>query len=151
MQRGRPSSFTPELAAQICELIEDGKTIREIEQMDGMPAWPTIRHWIRTKEDFHTQYARAYELSALSLENQMLEIAKSAHDKDSAAAARVQVDALKWMAGKRNPKAYGDRINMEVTGKLSLEAIVGQAYTAIEGKVSAPTIEGKAEEQDENG
>ena len=37
--------------------------------------------------------------------------------KLDANAARVAIDALKWSAGKRAPRKYGDKLMQELTGK----------------------------------
>ena len=39
---GRPSTYTAELAAQVCTHIADGKSLRVIAAMEGMPAQSTI-------------------------------------------------------------------------------------------------------------
>lgn len=113
---GRPSSYTPETGAEICRLIEEGGTIRSICGQDGFPDWTTVRRWLRDNEDFRTQYAHAREVSADALEMELMETAESAVDRDSAAAARVKVDALKWIMSKRAPKVYGDKVTQEHTG-----------------------------------
>ena len=46
---------------------------------------------------------------------------------DSAPADRVKIDALKWIAGRRAPKRYGERVQQEITGAdggpLAIQAI----------------------------
>jgi terminase small subunit-like protein len=114
---GRPSTFTPELATTICIMIEDGKTIDQIQATAGMPAWETIRRWLRTKPTFQALYARAHEASALTLEHEAITVARSAKDSDSAACARVMVDTIKWAAAHRNPKVYGQRLATQMLDK----------------------------------
>ena len=55
-----------------------------------------------------------------------------ATDKDTAAAVRVQVDAMKWAAAKRNPRIYGERIDVNHEGKITLEGLVKETYKTIE-------------------
>lgn len=112
MRAGRPSSYTTETAEAICKRLEEGETIKAICASDGMPDWETVRRWLRNREDFRAQYARAREISAEALEMEIIEVSRKAFDKDSAAAARVQVDALKWIAAKRAPKVYGDKLDV---------------------------------------
>ncbi len=109
---GRPSSFTPEVAVAICEMIEGGSTIREITAQKGMPAWETIRRWLREHEAFQARYAHAREVSAAALEERLFAEAATAVDSDSASAARVRIDAIKWVMSKRAPKVYGDKVQL---------------------------------------
>lgn len=88
--------------------------------MDGMPSRETIRRWIRDKEDFRANYARACEEEADNQFDDMQEIiqAKLPDDPDEAKIElqkrRLQVDTLKWQLSKRQPKKYGDKI--EISG-----------------------------------
>lgn len=56
---GRPSTYTPELAERICDLIREGKSERQICKMPGMPDAVTLRRWKDTNPEFCTQSARA--------------------------------------------------------------------------------------------
>jgi hypothetical protein len=105
-------------------MIEEGATVREIEATEGMPSWPTLRRWLRNNEEFRTQYAHAREASAEALELRMMDEAQTATDRDSAAAARVRVDTLKWIAAKRNPKVYGDKMQHDVAHSGTVKFVV---------------------------
>lgn len=115
---GRPALYTPELARKVLKAIEDGDTIRDINATEGLPNWDTIRNWLREVPDFSTQYARAYELSAFSLENEALDAVRDATDSESATVARAKLDGIKWATGKRNPKVYGDKVQHDVSGEI---------------------------------
>jgi len=110
---GRPSSFTPDVAAKICELVEAGETIRQITSREGMPAsWSTISRWLRERDDFRIQYTHARETSAAVFEERILTEADAA-TPETAQVARVRVDALKWVMSKRAPKVYGDKLSLD--------------------------------------
>lgn len=96
-------------------LLEEGKTLREISEVEGMPSWPGLRKFIRQDPERVTQYAHARETGAEALEAEMLLAARTASPED-AAARRLQVDALKWVMSKRAPKVYGDKITQAHTG-----------------------------------
>lgn len=121
---GRPSSFTQEVADAICEAIEGGSTIREICAREGMPAWPTIRRWLRADESFRTRYAHAREASAEVFEDMMLTAAQTA-TAENFQVARVQVDTLKWVMSKRAPKVYGDKQQIEAKVDATINVITG--------------------------
>ncbi len=46
----------------------------------------------------------------------IVEVAEQATDRDSAQAARVKVDAYKWVASKLHPQRYGDQLNLNLAG-----------------------------------
>ncbi len=114
---GRPSSFKSEQAFEICTRIFLGETIRQICESPDMPDRRTVYRWLEANEDFRHQYARAREESAHVAADGVTEIGKMVIDGEIPPdAARVAIDALKWAAGKRKPKVYGDRIVQEHTG-----------------------------------
>ena len=111
----RPSSYTKETGDEICQRIENGETIRQICADKDMPAWNTIRTWLQQFEAFQAQYARARENSAHASADLIQELADRARNGDlEPNAARVAIDAHKWLAGKRKPKVYGDRQIVDV-------------------------------------
>lgn len=124
---GRPSHFTQNLADLICERICDGESLRSICSNESMPGRTTVFRWLAEIEDFRNQYARAREIQADTLFEEILEIAddstrdtitKEGRDGESYETAnsewinrsRLRVDARKWMASKLAPKKYGERI-----------------------------------------
>lgn len=61
------------------------------------------------------QYARARARQAEHYASEIIEIADTAED---AQLARLQVDARKWVASKLLPKVYGDKQEIEHSGKI---------------------------------
>jgi hypothetical protein len=125
---GRPSSFTREIADEICERLAEGESLRSICRSDGMPVQATVFRWLSIDEAFLKQYARAREAQADRLADEILDIADdSSHDTESTehgdrpnnewiARSRLRVDARKWLASKMAPKKYGDKVTQEITG-----------------------------------
>lgn len=116
MPAGRPSDYSEELAAEICELIIEGNSLRTIASLPDMPAVSTLWRWVSDNKQFQDHYARAKELQAEGLVDEMVQIADSAVDSDSAACARVRVDTRKWAASKLRPKKYGELVKHEHGG-----------------------------------
>jgi hypothetical protein len=112
---GRPSDYTTEIALRVCEEVIGGKTIRQICSEDWAPAWSTMQGWLSRYEDFATQYARAREISADHFEAELIEEARSS-TPETAAADRLRVDTLKWVAARRAPKKYGEKVTQELSG-----------------------------------
>lgn len=81
-----------------------------------MPAPATIWVWLTKHPDFQEQYTRAREAQAEFLADEIVEIADSAVDSDSSQAARVRIDARKWVAAKLRPKKYGELVKHEHGG-----------------------------------
>ena len=121
---GRPSIYNPELAAQICEHIAQGKSLRTIAEMEGMPHQATIMAWLDgSHPDFSEQYARAREAQADKLAEETLLIAdESSQDTyvdadgnvktntEAIQRSKLRVDTRKWLASKMAPKKYGDKM-----------------------------------------
>jgi hypothetical protein len=127
---GRPSSFTDEIADEICSRLADAQSLRSICLIDGMPDQTTVYRWLRdpTREAFRQQYAQAREAQADALFDEMLDIAddasndwmeRSGEDKrgpgwdlngEHVQRTRLRLDTRKWMASKLLPKKYGDKL-----------------------------------------
>lgn len=146
------SIYTTEKAAEICHLmvtmdpvLKRPLSVREICRRDDMPHRDTVYSWLLKHKDFAEMYGRAQDLRADQMFDDCLDIADdSSNDrmeqtnedgeteivpnKEFIARARLRIDTRKWMAGKMNPKKYGDRvINNHVgadDGPVKLEATV---------------------------
>ncbi len=130
-QRGRPSlPYDPETAERLCEKITEGHGIRELADTDEFPSWPTLRKWLANETDFAIRYARARSASAEALELRALQVAadKSRDPHQS----RVEVDTLKWAASKRNPRVYGDKIDLSISGTLQIASSLDTARLSLE-------------------
>ena len=132
---GRPSTFTQDLADRICAELAEGRSMRSVLRDDGMPSMTTVFRWLRENETFQQQYARAKEEAADSLADEIVDIADERDGKaimaegeevavvfDSTAVARnrLRIDARKWIAAKLKPKKYGDKLDLEHSGKVDL-------------------------------
>lgn len=97
----------------ICERVANGETLRQIARIYGVdPA--SILNWVTADERSTQQYARARDAAADLFESEIIEAAMMVNS-DSAAADRVKIDALKWVAARRCPKKYGERVQQEIT------------------------------------
>lgn len=123
MGAGRPTLYTPELAAEICAHIADGKSMRTICRQDHMPALSSIFLWISTNPEFSEQYAKARDMQADAMAEDMLDIADTPPkmgergiDSADVADKRLRIDTRKWIASKLKPKKYGDKVEQTVQG-----------------------------------
>jgi hypothetical protein len=105
-----PEGYGQDTIDTICEMLADGKSLRAICREEGMPSTSTVCKWLAKNEAFAEQYARARELQADALFDDILDIAdKGLIALDAAEDRRIQIDARKWMAGKLKGK-YSDKV-----------------------------------------
>jgi hypothetical protein len=101
--------------AEIIRLFEEGGTYRSVAATLGIHP-ENIRQMIRDPKRalFYAHYVRAREEQANAYADEIVDITKEAGIDP--ATARMRIDALKWIAGKRKPKVYGDKLTNEHTG-----------------------------------
>ena len=109
--------------------IEEGASLRSILRREDMPGRTVFFEWLNDSEDKANQYARACEVRADAIFEDILEIADETSrdkkytesgeviDSEYVARSRIKIDARKWMLGKMNPKKYGDKIDMTSGGE----------------------------------
>ena len=114
---GRPSSYTPEIADAICERVAMGESLASVCLSLGI-GYAKVMHWQKEKPEFGENYARACEDRADWHADEILAIA----DDESLPpdARRVKIDARKWSAGKMKPKRYGEKVQTEHSGMLTV-------------------------------
>ena len=110
---GAFSKYTDELADQIADLISDGNSMRQIAKMNGMPDKATLFRWMADNPAFATKCARARELQADFMDDEIMEVVNETRRGTlDPAAARVVLSGLQWRASKLAPKKYGERIEL---------------------------------------
>lgn len=120
---GRPTTYTDEIANEICERIMNGESLRTITKDDDMPERKTIHNWLSVNEEFLHQYKEARDIQADTYTDEMEDIARD--PTIDVQRARLIVDTRKWVASKLKPKKYGDKLDLDanLTGKLTIETI----------------------------
>ena len=94
----------------------------------------TFWDWIDKDEEKVKQYTRACEARADFMADEILDIADSSEgdlylddngdtkiDGNTVQRARTQIDARKWLMSKMAPKKYGDKLDIEQSGSLTLQ------------------------------
>lgn len=130
-ETGRPSTFTTVRAAEICDWIASGKSLRSYCEQEGTPQRRTVMKWLSENEGFRAQYAQAREDQAESYADKIVDIADNMDIPPEH--KRLMIDARKWTASKLLPKKYGDKQTTEVTGAN------GGPLTIVVNKVSKPS------------
>jgi hypothetical protein len=76
------------------------------------------------------QWQAARQQSADAYADQVLEVAYN--DKLDSGNARVRMDALRWLAAKRNPSYYNDKAQLDVNVRtIDLTRIIGDAQARL--------------------
>lgn len=113
----RRTVWTPQRRAEVwpnlLQHIAEGGSLEAWCKPDGRPSYNTVYEWIRQDEALSQEYARARELQGDSYADRVAEIAARVERGDlDPHAGRTAIDALKWLAAKRKPKVYGDRLDV---------------------------------------
>lgn len=140
MAAGRPSDYTPQLAIAICARISDGESVRSVCRDAAMPDKASVFRWLRQHPEFCDQYAKAKTESAEAHADDLIDIADEGSNDwmarndpqnpgwiangEAIARSRLRVDTRKWIASKLLPKKYGEKIEHEHSGKVSLEQLI---------------------------
>lgn len=131
---GRPTIFNNEMSEEICRRMSEGETVTAICADDAMPNLSTVWRWEQSNEDFCNALARAREARAHVWMEQGIQIAddgssdykividkdgkeREAFDSEHVQRSRLRVETRMKLAAKHNPKAYGEKQQMEMTGK----------------------------------
>ncbi len=114
-------AFSAKVAQSILDRIAGGESLRRICADEEYPSRQTVLRWLWGESEeanawgFVAKYARAREAQGDLMDDKILEEAEVA-TPDTAALARVRIDAYKWRASKLKPKVYGDKQQLEHSG-----------------------------------
>lgn len=142
-------NFSQDLADLICRRLEEGESLRQICLDAGMPNRSTVFCWLDTIESFQQQYDKARERQGDTMADMALEAALSAADPQQ---GRLRWDALRWAAAHLAPKRWSDKSKVEVTGQVTLEAMVASTVAkpdagwALPERPASSLIDGTASE-----
>lgn len=151
--RGQPTKYNDEIAEIICDTIaSSNKSLATICTENGITL-STVFLWLSKHKEFSDNYARAKELQADFLAEEIIEIADdssndvletefgSMENKEFVNRSKLRVDARKWVASKLKPKKYGDKL--ELDGNMSNNVIVDPSFLkSIADKINANSSKG---------
>lgn len=87
-----------------------------------MPDRTTVMRWLAIHDDFAAKYASARAMQADYLEEEMAEIEdRTLAGEVDPAAARAVLGSKQWRAAKLAPKKYGDKLDVDVKGTLTVK------------------------------
>jgi len=125
---GRPSSFTQEVADEICRRLAQGEPLAQICRDDNMPAVRTVSDWKKASEAFSADFVRAREEGFDQIAADCLDIAdETSNDTLSTehgdrpntewiSRSKLRIETRLKLLAKWDPKRYGEKITQEHTG-----------------------------------
>lgn len=135
---GRPSTYDPDIADDICGMLSDGIPLREICDDPAMPPWRTIYSWMERDADLAAAIARARELGYDYIAEECLQIADNASkdyietehgprlNAEHVQRSKLRIETRLKLLAKWNPKKYGERLAVagDADSPIKLEAEV---------------------------
>ena len=128
-QQGQPTSYTVDLANEICERLSDGEPLAQICRADHMPAVRTVSHWKEKSPEFLANFLRARDegfdaiaADCLRISNEPLEgrIETSKEwgveikKEDMLGHRKLQIETRLKLLAKWDPRRYGDRQTVDI-------------------------------------
>jgi len=129
-KRGRPSLYTPDIAASICARLAKGEPLTVICADEGMPADRTVREWQERDAEFSAAIAHARELGFDAIAWQAMQIADTPQEGeettikasgvetkrgDMLGHRKLQIETRLKLLAKWDPKRYGEKTQTALT------------------------------------
>jgi hypothetical protein len=147
---GRPTDYSPDVTALICERLGLGESLREICRDEAMPDKSTVMRWLARHHEFRDQYACAREAQADYYAEEIIEIADDGsndwmerkrgeetievENHEVIGRSRLRVDTRKWLMARMAPKKYGDKLDIDQKTTHEVGNSVADLMRAIDGR-----------------
>lgn len=109
----------------ILSRLVEGEALTIICKDEGLPAASTFLQWCDEDSALAEQYARATQIGYDAKADEALADAEKAEGDPQQ--KRLAFDARRWWLGKRAPKKYGDKQQVEHSGAIG----IGSALDAL--------------------
>ena len=133
--------YSADIADAVVQKLAEGQSLRTICEGEGMPNRSSVIRWAMDDVDgFAAKYARARELQAETLADEMADIADDGSNDwmevrgkegevtgwklngEAVARSKLRLEQRRWYAEKLLPKKYGAKIDHNHSGKVTLVA-----------------------------
>ncbi len=117
-QIGRPTAYSDEVAARLCEVIANGGSLEDACEAEGL-SYATVRGWLARHDTFATNYAHAKQLKLDLMADRLAPLASEARGQTASEvqAIKLEVDTQKWLLSKLAPHTYGDKLDVTSKGE----------------------------------
>jgi len=122
---GRHSEYNDEIGVEICRVVSNSTKMLEdlCDEHENWPSANAIYEWRIRHPHFGEMYAKAKQCQIEPLVSSILtkvrdhskdyyepEPGKKAVNTAHTARLKMEVDAIKWLAGKLSPRLYGEKL-----------------------------------------
>ena len=125
-KNARPTTYTAEVGQQICDAIANGATLDAAARQANVKA-PTFLLWCHVHAELAEEYVRARQRQNEAVDDQIRALVAEVNE-DNARSTETKFRMLTWIAGKRAPKQFGERVGVEHSGKnggpIAMELVV---------------------------
>ena len=98
------------MAKKVCNLLAEGKTVSDIEKMDGLPCSATIFNWTWQHPEFYEMFDKAREFGTHALAYRLgKDIEECANNPMALTKLKLHIEHWRWFIGKCNQRKYGDK------------------------------------------
>lgn len=108
--------YTPKLFEKICDRIACGESVAAICRSKGFPSRESFYQWTRRDSASKKAYLKACAMRSQVYVEQIMDVLDNLGNEATSNqinAARLRIDATKWVASKLQPRLYGDRIKID--------------------------------------
>lgn len=137
----RPTQLTPAIAQEICDRVGFGQSLRKICRDPAMPWELDVRRWLDEDRAFAKQYDDALRYYADGQFDELQELAEEA-TSSNLNLAKFKSETLKWRLAKLDPERFGDRTDLTVTARRSVEheiTVIEEHFVDASGQVIKTT------------
>lgn len=140
-KQGRPTDYTLDKADQICDWYSNGKTLTKCCQDLGIGR-TTLYRWMVAHKEFSERLARARELFADAIADEVLDIAdtvqtgeaieegfdgngafRKVKTEDAIQRSKLRVETRLKLLAKWSPEKYGDKKQVDVTNITPVQVV----------------------------
>ncbi len=112
-KHGRPSTYSEDIAQEICERLSKGEPLAVICRDEGMPCPNTVRSWAKEREPLAEAIARAREDGFDEIAARVRETARGLGEStDDVQRDKLIIETDLKLLAKWDPKRYGDRLDL---------------------------------------
>lgn len=98
--------YSEELATKICDLLAEGKSMVKACEEVGISR-RTVTSWLEKKPDFVEKTIHARGEATDDMVDRIIDIARD--ESRDYYTRRLEIDSIKWIAGKQRPKKYSEK------------------------------------------
>jgi hypothetical protein len=116
------ATYSPFVAERICDEVASGRTLDRIAiEEPWAPSARQMRYWLNEHPDFKATYHDAMHMRAEKAAQEILEVADdlTVDPEDR----KIMIAARQWLAGKLNPRDWGERKILEQNINATVKAV----------------------------